>query len=132
MLLAVIRYIGTKDLTSQMNWSGVSQFSCNKLLVFAFTAMQFGLAMGSETLVVVLVEHQVTSAQDFFFPLVQKRSCAGNIRADWKIAIMFFILEFTCILFSRFRSQHQISFAVKSANASHLIFCFQRQKSHFA
>jgi len=32
----------------------------------------FEFAKGSDLFVVVLVEHQVTLSQDFFFPLVQK------------------------------------------------------------
>jgi len=63
-----------------MKLSGFSQFSCDKLLVFVFTATQFDseFAMGSEFAVVVLVEHQVTLSQDFFFALVQKRSGAES------------------------------------------------------
>jgi hypothetical protein len=67
-----------------MNLSGSSQFSCDKLLAFVFTAMQFDLefAMGSEEFVVVFVEHQVTLSQDFFFPLVQKTAGAGMKQAE--------------------------------------------------
>jgi hypothetical protein len=36
----------------------------------------FEFAKGSELFVVMLVEHQVTLSQDFFFPLVQKTSGA--------------------------------------------------------
>jgi hypothetical protein len=61
-----------------MKLSRFSQFCCDKLLSFVFTAMHFAFefAKGSDLFVVVLVEHQVTLSQDFFFPLVQKTSGA--------------------------------------------------------
>jgi hypothetical protein len=63
-----------------MNVSDFSQFSCDNLLVFVFTATQVDseFAMGSAFFVVVFVEHQVTLSQDFFFALVQKRSGAWS------------------------------------------------------
>jgi hypothetical protein len=71
--------------TSQMNLSGISQFSSDKLLDFVFTAMQLDLefAIGSEEFVVVFVEHQVTLSQDFLFPLVQKTAGARVNQLDY-------------------------------------------------